>query len=194
MKFLYNKFLIALIFTSTMYAQQINNTEFKTKTLQVYQNLDKNKVPHGILLDFGMEFTDLKAFNGTLSSSNHITSQRLSDIYKTLLMSRVRQVNTGLEARLLNKFYESLKKDNNLTPIENVTEYSVTKEQFTTLLKISTSDYSIAANNLMRMQLLAPAILKGGVQMGNEPMTIFKGIDEVTLTPLSIKFIEACLK
>jgi hypothetical protein len=101
---------------------------------------------------------------------------------------------TGLEARLLNKFYESLKKDNNLTPIENVTEYSVTKEQFTTLLKISTSDYSIAANNLMRMQLLAPAILKGGVQMGNEPMTIFKGIDEVTLTPLSIKFIEACLK
>jgi len=101
---------------------------------------------------------------------------------------------TGLEARLLNNFYETLNKDNKLNPIENVTQYSVTKEQITKLLGISVSDYSIAANNLIRMQLLAPAIIKGGIQMGDESMTIFKGIDAVTLTPLSIKFIEACMK
>ncbi|HLV38495.1 hypothetical protein [Xanthomarina sp.] len=95
MKFLYYNFLIALIFTSSIYAQQVNNTQFKTKTLQVYQNLDKNKVPHGVLLDFGMEFTNLQAFNGALTDSIHVGSQTLSDIYKTLLMSRVRQVNTG---------------------------------------------------------------------------------------------------
>lgn len=93
-KYLY-KFLVACLFTSTFYGQQVNNTEFKTKTLQVYQNLDKTRVPHGILLDFGMEFTNLKAFNGTLTDSTYTTSQTLSDIYKTLLMCRVRQVNTG---------------------------------------------------------------------------------------------------
>ncbi len=71
-------------------AQQVNNTEFKTKTLQVFQNLDKNRVPHGILLDFGMEFTNLQAFNGTLTDSTYTNSQTMSDIYKTLLMCRVR--------------------------------------------------------------------------------------------------------
>lgn len=77
-------------------AQQVNNTEFKTKTLQVFQNLDKNRVPHGILLDFGMEFTNLQAFNGTLTDSTYTNSQTMSDIYKTLLMCRVRSnVTTG---------------------------------------------------------------------------------------------------
>jgi hypothetical protein len=39
-----------------------------------------------------------------------------------------------------------------------------------------------------------PAILKGGVKMGPEPLTIYKGIDAVTLTPLGVKFVEACIK
>ena len=52
-------------------AQQVNNIEFKTKTLQVFQNLDKTRVPHGILLDFGMEFTSLQAFNGAVICSSY---------------------------------------------------------------------------------------------------------------------------
>lgn len=89
------KILLVCFLTNIIYGQQVNNTEYKTKTLQVFQNLDKTKVPHGILLDFGMEFTNLQAFNGTLTDSTVTTSQTLSDIYKTLLMCRVRQVNTG---------------------------------------------------------------------------------------------------
>ena len=95
MKNYFYTFFIVCFLTNPLFAQQTNNTEFKTKTLQVYQNLDKVRVPHGILLDFGMEFTNLQAFNGTLSDSTFTNSQRLSDIYKTLLMCRVRQVNTG---------------------------------------------------------------------------------------------------
>ena len=93
------KFILSLFFAMLSYfsvAQQVNNTEFKTKTLQVFQNLDKNRVPHGILLDFGMEFTNLQAFNGTLTDSTYTNSQTMSDIYKTLLMCRVRSnVTTG---------------------------------------------------------------------------------------------------
>jgi hypothetical protein len=55
------KLLIFGVFINTAFAQQTINNEFKTKTLQVFQNLDKNRVPHGILLDFGMEFTNLDA-------------------------------------------------------------------------------------------------------------------------------------
>jgi hypothetical protein len=93
------KFILSLFFAMLSYfsvAQQQINTEFKTKTLQVFQNLDKNRVPHGILLDFGMEFTNLQAFNGTLTDSTYTNSQTMSDIYKTLLMCRVRSnVTTG---------------------------------------------------------------------------------------------------
>ena len=95
MKNYFYKIFIACILTSTFYAQQVNNTEFQTKTLQVFQNLDKNSIPHGILLDFGMEFTNLEAFNGTLADSTYTSSQTITDIYKTLLMCRARQVNTG---------------------------------------------------------------------------------------------------
>jgi hypothetical protein len=91
------RLLIAcLLFSSFLFAQQVNNTEFKTKTLQVFQNLDKNRIPHGILLDFGMEFTNLQAFNGTLTDSTYTTSQTITDIYKTLLMCRARQGNISI--------------------------------------------------------------------------------------------------
>ena len=96
MKNYFYKIFLACILTSNLYSQQEINTEFKTKTLKVFQNLDKNRVPQGILLDFGMEFTNLQAFNGSLSDSTYTNSQTLSDIYKTLLMCRVRSnVTTG---------------------------------------------------------------------------------------------------
>ncbi|MFY0484115.1 hypothetical protein ACI6PS_16090, partial [Flavobacterium sp. PLA-1-15] len=96
MKKMYKLLLaVCFLYGTNAFSQQTFNTEFKTKTLQVYQNLDKNRVPHGILLDFGMEFTNLLAFNGTLTDSTYTTSQTMSNIYKTLLMCRVRQVTTG---------------------------------------------------------------------------------------------------
>jgi hypothetical protein len=107
---------------------------------------------------------------------------------------------TGLEAKLLNEFYELLKSKNQLYPIENVYEYSLTKEEIIQLLNIAPINYALAVNNLMRMQLISPAIYKTGSSMRTkkpnqmEPVIIYKGTDALTLTPLSIKFIEACMK
>lgn len=101
---------------------------------------------------------------------------------------------TGIEVKLLNEFYGALHRDNKLSPLSNVYQYSITKEQITQVLGISIEVYSISVNNLMRMQLLSPAIIKGGVTMGSEPLTIYKGIDAITLTPLGVKFVEACIK
>ncbi len=55
-------------------------------------------------------------------------------------------------------------------------------------------DYALAAHNLMRMQLIAPAILTGSIKMGPEPVTIYKGINAITLMPLGVAFVEACLR
>lgn len=101
---------------------------------------------------------------------------------------------TGIEARLLNEFYEVLSREGKLRPLSDVFQYSLTKEQIMQVLGITPDVYAISVNNLMRMQLLAPAIIKGGVKMGPEPLTIYKGIDAVTLTPLGVKFVEACIK
>jgi len=101
---------------------------------------------------------------------------------------------TGIEAVLLNNFYEILNKEGKLRPLSSIYDYLLKKEQIMQFLQISTDDYAIAANNLMRMQLIAPAIMKGGASMGSEPLTIYKGIDAVTLTPLGVKFVEACIK
>jgi hypothetical protein len=46
----------------------------------------------------------------------------------------------------------------------------------------------------MRMQCIGPAILKGGISFGDEPVTIYKGADAVVLTPLGVKFVEACIR
>ena len=101
---------------------------------------------------------------------------------------------TGIEALILREFYNILEKENRLTPLSEIYNYSLKKEQLIDGLKMLPDQYALSANNLMRMQLLSPAVLKGGAKLGTEPLTIFKGIDAVTLTPLAVKFVEACMK
>ena len=101
---------------------------------------------------------------------------------------------TGREAELLNNFYNILSKENKLTPIQDLYKYSLKREQFLTILSITPDQYELAVNNLMRMQLIAPAIITGGVSMGSEPLTIYKGTSAITMTPLGLKFVEACIK
>ena len=101
---------------------------------------------------------------------------------------------TGIEARLLNEFYSILQRGNQLQPLSDIYNYSLSKEKIIQILNISPDVYAISVNNLMRLQLLSPAILKGGVKMGSEPLTIYKGIDAVTMTPLGVKFVESCIK
>lgn len=101
---------------------------------------------------------------------------------------------TGIEVLILSEFYKILEKENRLAPLSKIHNYSLKKEQLIDGLRMSPDQYAVSANNLMRMQLLGPAVLRGGVKMGAEPLTIFKGIDAVILTPLAVKFVEACMK
>lgn len=101
---------------------------------------------------------------------------------------------TGREALILKLFYDSLSAQGKLTKLEEVTNYSIDKEQFCAKLGLSLVDYSISAYNLIRTQCIAPAVIKGGMKFGDHTATAYKGIDAVTITPLGIKFVEACMK
>jgi len=61
----------------------------------VFSDLEKDKVPHEILLDYGMEFTDVEAFDGILRDSTIVTTFRLKEIFNTLLSSRITDQRNG---------------------------------------------------------------------------------------------------
>jgi hypothetical protein len=99
------------------------------------------------------------------------------------------------DARILEFFYQVLKSEGRLSPLETVIQYSLKKEQIMQALKITEADYQVSAFNLMRIQCIAPAVLKTtGISFGDEATTIYKGIDAVTLTPLGVKFAQACME
>jgi hypothetical protein len=72
---------------STTYATQINAT---------FANLDKTRIPHKLLVDYAMEFSELSGYNGILTTQNIVQRGQFTSIYNTLLMSRVNASVPGL--------------------------------------------------------------------------------------------------
>lgn len=87
-------FILFLVF-SVANAQQEISSEYSRQADAMFAPLNKTLVPHGILLDFGMEFTNLKAYNGRLTDSTIVNAMALKDIYNTLFSSRIINTTTG---------------------------------------------------------------------------------------------------
>jgi len=102
---------------------------------------------------------------------------------------------TAIEVSILNNFYETLKSEERLNNLAELSNYSLKKEQIQRIVNISVDQYQVSIHNLMRMQCIGPAVLKStGIMMDDEATTIYKGTDAVVLTPLGVKFVEACIK
>ena len=87
---------IILLCTTTLFAQGKEvDREFKAQIDPIFDEIDKRQVPHGILLDYAMEFTNLKAYNGRLTDSTIVNATALKDIYITLISSRIINTTTG---------------------------------------------------------------------------------------------------
>jgi hypothetical protein len=91
----YRLLLLFLIFGSTQIYSQTANTDFSNQMNTIFQHLDKNRVPHGILTDFGLDYVDLTSYNGNLTNDNHTSRATVHESFYTLLSSRIREVNTG---------------------------------------------------------------------------------------------------
>lgn len=97
--------LCCFMFSITTFAQssipvppgfsEETNIDFKNQMNNIFGTLEKNRVPHAILLDYGMEFTNVPAYNGVLTDSTYADMGTMKLIYKTLLTSRILDVSTG---------------------------------------------------------------------------------------------------
>ena len=87
-------FLILGATSFTAYGQAETNNEFTDRMNYVFSYLEKNRVPNGLLLDYAMEFADLKSYNGVLTDSNKVNAGLFKDIYTTLLFSGI-HTNAG---------------------------------------------------------------------------------------------------
>ena len=93
--------LLFMLYASWGYSQQQTNSvqpavrsieinrEWKNQINPIFQGLDKTRVPHGILNDYAMEFTNISAYNGTLTDSTFVDPNVLGSIFKTLFMAKV---------------------------------------------------------------------------------------------------------
>jgi hypothetical protein len=75
---------------------QTTNTTYKTQTNATFAGLDKTKIPNKLLINQAMEFAELTDYSGAISTTNWTTKGKLTDIYNTLLMSRVQTSLPGL--------------------------------------------------------------------------------------------------
>lgn len=83
--------LLCLFSSGFLHAQKNVNSAYATQINTVFANLDKTKIPHKILIDYGMEFAALSAYNGVLTDTTYINANVLGDIYKTLFMSKAKK-------------------------------------------------------------------------------------------------------
>jgi hypothetical protein len=89
--------MLLLCFGTFLYTTaQTVNTTFATQINNTLSGLDKSKVPHKLLKDQAMEFAELGAFNGTLTTDNIVHRGNYAALYNTLLMSRVQSGVPGI--------------------------------------------------------------------------------------------------
>lgn len=102
---------------------------------------------------------------------------------------------TGIEALILDVFYDALKRDGHTNDLTHITDFGLKKEQIMEVAGIDEASYYVSIYNLMRMQCIGPLVIKAGLMtVGGESPTIYKGAEVVVLTPLGVKFVEACIK
>lgn len=95
------KYLLVVVFFFAFCASSFGQGKepqdfFDWKINKLFSQLEKDRVPQGILLDYAMEFTNVEAFDGTLTDSTAMDIFTLQKIYNTLLMGMINNSVTGL--------------------------------------------------------------------------------------------------
>jgi len=80
----------AMLTYCTKSTAQIDTSTTQKLLQYIFQPLEKNRVPNGLLLDYAMEFTNLSNFNGTvLTDSNMVMASEFWEIYNTSHLSLI---------------------------------------------------------------------------------------------------------
>lgn len=65
------------------------NRQYAEQAHAIFGKLERDRIPYGLLDDYAFPFTDLKAYNGTLTDSTKIDVNVYGEIYKTLHAARM---------------------------------------------------------------------------------------------------------
>jgi hypothetical protein len=70
------------------HAQLHFDLEVANKTNEVFGPLDKSKIPHSMLLDYGYDFVDVPNYDGVLRDNNYIVPSVFRDLYNSVVSMR----------------------------------------------------------------------------------------------------------
>jgi hypothetical protein len=79
------------------YAQNINTTLAADINVK-FAPLEKNRIPHNILLDYGFDLIDVPQFDGVLRTNNYIDVERYNLIYNSIVSSATQFNVSGIAA------------------------------------------------------------------------------------------------
>ncbi|WP_299126758.1 hypothetical protein [uncultured Winogradskyella sp.] len=88
--------IIVLFFVCTTTQAQTVSHDYKNTINDVFAGVDLTKVPHHLLLDYAMEFVDIRSYNGVASDTNYVHKGIYTSGYNTLLMARTQTNVTDL--------------------------------------------------------------------------------------------------
>jgi len=178
--------------------KRLVNMSDEIKEIHTSRGIDVNNtlpVPPKFALPL-LEYASLEEDPDLQQLWNHLLANAMDPSFLGNMHSCFIEIIKGIsasDARFLKTFYNAIKNDGKINPLEKVNQFFLTKAQLLRLMGMSDVDYQLSAYNLMRVQCVAPAVLKSeGLKVGTEPPTIFKGIDAIILTPLGVRFVEAC--
>ena len=131
-----------IIFSANLLAQN----PYQTKINSVFQNVDKSQVPTKFLMDFGVPFVPLNAFNGTLVDSvkTDITMWRMA--YASYLTSHVDASSISVPLlRIMNQKINATDSINNAisVPLLFVNYNDLRPDALTSVFQNKNGDYFI---------------------------------------------------
>ena len=80
-------FVTMVLLSLSYLSAQTTDTSVATATNTIFAPLEKNRIPHNILLDYGIEFIDITKYDGVLRTDNYVDNGVYKDTYSTLVSS-----------------------------------------------------------------------------------------------------------
>lgn len=107
---------------------QTISTDFATQINSTFAGVNKSKVPHQLLKDYAMEFTELAAYNGVLTDTNYVQRAAYKSIYNTLFMARVQTVSSLINPANFKTNWDNLRDANKIVLSGLYYKYSKLKD------------------------------------------------------------------
>lgn len=123
-------FLTVFLLAQNVHSQEVeDNEEIRNMLNQMFDHLDKKRVPHGLLRDYAFELVDLDQYKGQINDSNYINRTIYENILRTVKSSSVKEPPYSSVDEILKAQYEIGKAKENLGVIGlAMFEYSQIRE------------------------------------------------------------------